>query len=98
MRNPFLSLVFQMKSSHTPGNLPLDSGVHLRLLPDLAQLPESLELSSGLHQPPAPSLHGQPEGLLGAGGKLESGRGGQRLGGQAEQGRGEQILDTGQLP
>ena len=87
-----------MTHTHAPGQLPLDAIVHLRLLPDLAQLPEGLELGRGLRQPPAPSLHGQPQGLLGAGGELEAGRGpGQRGGAQAEEGRGEQILDTGQL-
>ena len=87
-----------MTSTHAPGHLPLDAGIDLRLLPDLAQLAEGLELGGGLHQPPAPGLHSQSERLLGAGGELEAGRGpGQRGGAQAEEGRGEQILDTGQL-
>ena len=87
-----------MISTYASGHLPLDAGVDLRLLPDLAQLAEGLELGGGLHQPPAPGLHGQPERLLGSGGELEAGRGpGHRGGAQAEEGRGEKILDTGQL-
>ena len=87
-----------MISTYASGHLPLDAGVDLRLLPDLAQLAEGLELGGGLHQPPAPGLHSQPQGLLGARGELEAGRGpGQRGGAQGEEGRGEQILDTGQL-
>ena len=87
-----------MISTYAPGHLPLDAGIDLRLLPDLAQLAEGLELSGGLRQPSAPGLHGQPERLLGAGGELEAGRRpGQRGGGQAEEGPGEQILDTRQL-
>ena len=64
-----------MISTYASGHLPLDAGVNLRLLPDLAQLAEGLELSGGLRQPSAPGLHGQPERLLGAGGELEAGRG-----------------------
>ena len=87
-----------MTSTHASGHLPLDAGVDLRLLPDLAHLAEGLELGGGLHQPPASGLHSKPERLLGAGGELEAGRGpGHRDGAQGKEGSGEQILDTGQL-
>ena len=37
------------KMTYTPGGSPLDAGVHFRLPPDLALLPECLELGGGLH-------------------------------------------------